>query len=51
MMLDDHLYSVVGLAHRLGISFPEMMAMPYKEMQVWSAYFQRQHAEAQVKRK
>ncbi len=49
MMTDDHLYGMVGLAHELGISFDEVLAMPYKTARVWQAYFARRNAEASTR--
>lgn len=41
MMEDDALYGAVGMAHRLGVSIPDVMAMPITEYFLWQAYFQR----------
>ena len=50
MMTDDGLYGMMDLAHKLGLSLQEAMAMPYDESVMWRAYFARRHAAAALAR-
>ena len=44
MMTDDALYGMMGLAHKLGLSLRDAMAMPYDESVMWNTYFERRNA-------